>query len=181
MMIRDGKITTIIQQQEEEKVLKQMEKEQQNMSSTRTKRDLLLVQRVLSLHHFLQSSVPQNLGVPSKVTTLAMDSMFFFADHLLHLQAVFRVARKNEHYTNSSTLGIICTNGLMNPTERINNRASKTFSGFPSYDIWSLGCIIYHLLFGYPLFKFDSQQINSLMSIFIHHCFHLLAMFMLSL
>ena len=44
---------------------------------------------------FLQSSITQNLGVPSKVTILAMDSMFLFADRLLHLQAVFRVARTN--------------------------------------------------------------------------------------
>ena len=34
---------------------------------------------------FLQSSIPQNLGVASKVTTLEMDSTFFFADCLLRL------------------------------------------------------------------------------------------------
>ena len=36
---------------------------------------------------------------------------------------------------------------------------------FPSThvnDIWSLGCIIYHRLFGSPLCNFDCQQINSL-------------------
>ena len=71
-----------------------MEKEQWAMTSTLKSRALLLVQRVLSLHHFLQSSTPQNLGFASKVTTLAMDSMFFFADSLLHLQAVFIVAKK---------------------------------------------------------------------------------------
>ena len=65
------------------------------MSSMPTGKALLIVHSVLSLHHFLQSSIPQNLGVPSKLTTLAMDSMFFFADRLLHLQAVFRVAGKN--------------------------------------------------------------------------------------
>ena len=73
---------------------KLMEKEQWAMSSMTTGRSLVLVQRVLSLHHFLQSSIPQNLDIASKVTTLAMDSMFFFADPLLHQQAVFRVAKK---------------------------------------------------------------------------------------
>ena len=66
------------------------------MSSTPTGKALVLVQSVLYLHHFLQSSIPQNLGVPSKVTTLEMDNMFFFADLLLHLQAVFRVAGKKK-------------------------------------------------------------------------------------
>ena len=77
MIIRDGKLATIMQQQEEDEAQKLMDKEQRAMISTPTRRALLLVQRVLSLHHFLQSSVPQNLGVASKVTPLAMDSMFF--------------------------------------------------------------------------------------------------------
>ena len=64
------------------------------MTSTLTEKALLIVQRVLSLHYFLKYSIPQNLGVALKVTTLAMDSMFFFADNLLHLQEVFRVARQ---------------------------------------------------------------------------------------
>ena len=55
-----------------------MEKEQQAMSSTPTGKALLLVQCVLSLHHFIQSSIPQNLVIASKVTTLAMDSMIYF-------------------------------------------------------------------------------------------------------
>ena len=71
-----------------------MEKEQRAMTSTPTEKALLLAQRVLSLHHFLQSSIPHNLGVASKVTKMAMDSMFFFADRLLHLQAVFRFSEK---------------------------------------------------------------------------------------
>ena len=57
-----------------------MEKEQWAMTSTPKGKALFLVQCVLSFHHFLQSSIPHNLGVASKVTTLAMDSMFFFAD-----------------------------------------------------------------------------------------------------
>ena len=134
-----------------------MEKEQGAMSSKPTGKALLLVHHVLSLHHFLKSSVPQNLGVDSKVTTLAMDSMFFFVGCLLRLQAVFIVAGKNatadvgQHYTNQSSLGMICNNRLMNPKERITNRATAKFSGLPTYDRRSLGCIIYHRLFSSPL------------------------------
>ena len=58
---------------------------------------LLLVQRVLSSHHFLHYSTPHNLGVASKVTTLATVSIFFFADRLVHLRAVFRVAENKFH------------------------------------------------------------------------------------
>ena len=162
-----------------------MEKEQRAMTSTLTKKALLLVQCVLSLHHFLQSSIPQNLGVASKVTTLATDSICFFADRLLHLQAVFRVAEKNatvdvgQHYTNSSSLGMICTNILMNPKERITNRTTANFSGLPTYDLSYLGCILYHHIFGSPLCNFDYQQINRLLQFFIYHCFHFFVMFML--
>ena len=94
MAMRDSEFATMMQQQEEDEVQKLVEKEQQAMTSTSTGEALLLVQRVLSLRHFLQSSIPQNLGVASKITTLAVDSMFFFAVRLFHLQAVFRVARK---------------------------------------------------------------------------------------
>ena len=65
------------------------------MTSKPIGKALLFVQHLLYLNHFIQSTIPQNLGVASKVTTLAMESMFFFADRLLHLQASFRVARKN--------------------------------------------------------------------------------------
>ena len=64
------------------------------MSSTRKGEALVLVKCVLLLHHFLQSSIPKELGVPSKVTTLAMESMFFFADCLLNQQEVFRFPEK---------------------------------------------------------------------------------------
>ena len=57
-----------------------MDKEQRAMASTPTGKSLILVQCVLSLHHVIQSSVPQNLGVASKVITLEMDSIFFFVD-----------------------------------------------------------------------------------------------------
>ena len=66
----------MMQQQEEDKEEKSMEKEQRAMSSTPTGKALLLIQRALSLHHFLQSSIPQNLGIASKVTTLATDNTF---------------------------------------------------------------------------------------------------------
>ena len=78
--MRDGKFSTMIQQQEEDEAQKSMEKQQRSMSSTLTGKALLLIQRFLSLHHFLLSSIPQNLGVASKVTNLATDSMFLFAD-----------------------------------------------------------------------------------------------------
>ena len=69
----------MIQHQEKDKVHKSMEKEQRAMTSTPTSRDFLLVQSVLFLRHFLQSSVPQKLGVASKVTTLKIYSIIFFA------------------------------------------------------------------------------------------------------
>ena len=93
MIMRDAEFATIMQQQEEDEAHTLMEKGQRGMTSTPTRNVLVIFQRVLSLHHFLQSSIPQNLGVPSKVTTLAMDSMFFFADPLLHIKAVFIVSR----------------------------------------------------------------------------------------
>ena len=92
--MRDGEFATMMQQQDEDEVQKLMEKEQRAMTSTPTGNALLLIQCVLSLHYFLPSSIPQNLFVASKVTTLETDSMFFFADRLLHLQAVFIVAGK---------------------------------------------------------------------------------------
>ena len=94
MTMRDGEFATMIQHKEEEEAQKSMEKEHHAMSSTLTGKALLLIQRVLSLHHFLQSSITQNLGFASKVITVVTASMFFFADHLLHLQTVFRVAGK---------------------------------------------------------------------------------------
>ena len=183
MIMRDGEISTMMQQQEEDEAQKQTEKEQRAMTSTPTGKALILVQRFLCLHHFLQYFIPQNLGVASKVTNLVMDSVFFF-DRLLHLQAVFIVAGKKstvdvgQHYTNLSLLGMICTNRLMNPAERITNRATTYFSGIPTYYLRSLGCILYHRLFGSLLSNFYCQQINSLL-FFIYHCFHFFEIFML--
>ena len=63
----------------------------------------------------------------------------------------------------------------------LTSEQTHTFSDLPTYDIWSLECIIYHLLFGFTLFNVDSQQINILLSILIDHYFHLFATFMLLL
>ena len=63
MIMRGGEFSTMMQQQEEDKALKSMEKEQRVMTSTPTWKSLIIVQRVFSLQHFLQSSIPQNLGV----------------------------------------------------------------------------------------------------------------------
>ena len=169
MIMRDGELATMIQHQEEEKVQKLIGKEQQGMTSMSIGKALLLVQRALYLHNFLQSSIRHNLGVASKVSTLAMKSMFFFSYCLLHLQAVFRVAGNKSivdvvlNYTNLSSLGVICINGLMKPTERITNIATGKLSCLPTYDLWYLGCILYHIFFGSPLYNFDSQQMNSLL------------------
>ena len=88
MIMRDGKFAIMMQHKEEDKAQKSMEKEQRAMTST-TRSECPFLAPFSSVFH-----TPE-LGVPSKVTTLEMDSMFFFADHLLHLQAVFRVAEKN--------------------------------------------------------------------------------------
>ena len=48
---------------------------------------------------FIMYSIPNKLFISSKLTTLAMYSMFFFADHSLHLQAVFIVAGKMPLWT----------------------------------------------------------------------------------
>ena len=85
--MRDGEFDTMMQHQEEDEEPRYMEKEQRAMTSTLTGKYLLLIKRVLYLHHFLQSSILQNLGVASKITTLEMDSIFFFADLLLHIQS----------------------------------------------------------------------------------------------
>ena len=79
----------MMQQKEEDKAQKLMEKEQRSVTSMPTGKALLIVQYVLSLHHLIQSSIPQNLGVASKVTTFEMNSMFFSADPLLHPQWQF--------------------------------------------------------------------------------------------
>ena len=123
------------------------------MTSTPEGKDLLIVQRVLYLHHFLQYSITQNLGFTSKLTTLSMESMFFFAYCLLHLQAVFKVSEKchcgcRVELHKLVLLGMICTNGLMNSTGRITNIANTKFSVLSTYALWYLGCILYHLIFG---------------------------------
>ena len=94
MIMRDGEFANMIQHNEKDEPYILLDKEQRAMTSTPTGKALLLVQHVLSLHHFLQSSIPHNLVVASRVTTSPMDSMFIFVDHLVHLQTLFRVAEK---------------------------------------------------------------------------------------
>ena len=55
--LTDDNFATMMQHQEEDKAQKSMEKEQQAMTSTPTVKDLLIIQRVLSLNHFVQSSI----------------------------------------------------------------------------------------------------------------------------
>ena len=104
--MRYGKFPNMMQQQEEDEAQKLMEKEQRVMSSTPTGEALLLIQRVLYLHHFLQSSIPQNLGIASKVTTLATDSMFFFPDPLPLAAKWIFVDNKNYKVGNQKYGGI---------------------------------------------------------------------------
>ena len=157
------------------------------MKSTPTRKALLIFWSVLYLHHFLQPSIPQNLGVESKVTTLAMDSMYIFSDSLLHLQAVFRVTKRKCLCGNRVSLQFFFIDRddlhqwiyeLHIKDHQWSDRDHK-FSGLPTYGLWYLGCILYHLLFGSPICNVDSHQTNSLMYIFIYHCFHFFAMFIL--
>ena len=54
MIMRDDEFATMMQHQEEDEAHKLTEKEQRAMSSTPKGKALLLIQHVLSLHHFLQ-------------------------------------------------------------------------------------------------------------------------------
>ena len=58
MIMRDGESATMVQHQEEDEAQILMEKEQRVMKSTPIEKDILLVQSVLSLHRFIQFSVP---------------------------------------------------------------------------------------------------------------------------
>ena len=59
MIMRDGNFATMIQQQEEDEAQKSMGKEQRAMKSTPKEKYLLLIPRVLSLHHFF--SLPYSI------------------------------------------------------------------------------------------------------------------------
>ena len=150
------------------------------MKSTPTGKALLLVQRVLSLRHFIQSSVPQNLGVAQKLTTLVMDGIFFLVGSLLRIQAVFIVARKNStvdvgwNYTNSSSLGMICTNGFMNPTEKITNIATAIF--LESIPMISSICDVL-----YTTFFFVSSFLRLIVNKLISYCLFLYTIASISL
>ena len=77
ILMRDGKLYTIMLHKEEDKAHKLMEKEQRATTSTPTCKALLLVHRFISLNYFIQYSISQNLGVSSKVTTLEMENICF--------------------------------------------------------------------------------------------------------
>ena len=56
----------------------------------------------------------------------------------------------------------------------IDSEKTQTFYILPINDLWSLECILYHLLFGSSLCNVDIQQINILLYVFICHFFHFL-------
>ena len=58
MIMMDGEFATMMQHKEEDEAHKSMEKEQRAMTSMSTGVALVLIQCVLSLHHFLQASIP---------------------------------------------------------------------------------------------------------------------------
>ena len=95
MIMGHGEFDILIQQKEEDKEQRSTEEEHRAMPSIPKGKALLLIQRILSLHHFLLSSISHNLGIASKVTTLTTNRMFSVANCLLHLQAVFRFTKKN--------------------------------------------------------------------------------------
>ena len=47
----------------------------------------------------------------------------------------------------------------------LNSEQTHTFSGLATYNIWYLGCIICHLIFGYPIWNVYIQQINGPLSV----------------
>ena len=66
MIMRDGEFSAMMQQQDGDKAQKSMDKEQHAMSSTPTGDDFLLIQSVLSLHHFSSLPYPRTRALPQK-------------------------------------------------------------------------------------------------------------------
>ena len=165
--MRDDDFADMRQQQEKDEAHKSTEKEQRAMSSTPTGKDLLLVQRFLSLHHLLWSSTTQNLGVASKVTTLETYSMFSSRivysiwKQYLGLPGKFYFGRRVALHKLVIARDDLHQN-IDEPHRKDHQLSDQKNSCLPTYDLWSLGCILYHRLFGYPLCNFDCQQINSL-------------------
>ena len=125
---RDAMLAMKIHRHEMAKVQKYSKEILQGMTSTPTGKSLLFVQHVLSLHCRLEASAPKNLDITSKVDVMAKDGMVPLTERLLQLQAVFKASGKDAtvdigyHYTKSSCLGQIRTNGLMNATgQKANN------------------------------------------------------------
>ena len=88
MITRYGELTKIIQQQEEDEAQKLVEKEQQAMESTPTSRDLIIVQSVLSLHHFLRFILLLLLNYIGKLSVPRYH--MFLILHTMHL-VLFKV------------------------------------------------------------------------------------------
>ena len=149
---------------------------------------MLIICCVLSLHHFLQSSISHNFGVASKVTTSANVQHIFFADRLLHLQAVFGVDKKIHCGCRVSLHNlVVARDDLHQWIDELHRKdhqyryCDRIFYDLPTYDLWYLGCILCRLIFDSPLCNVYNQQINILMSVFIYHYFHFFAIFMLLL
>ena len=64
--MRYGELATMMQQQEEDEAQKSIDKEQWAMKPMPTRRDLLLVHRVLPLHHFFGLPYPRTWASPQK-------------------------------------------------------------------------------------------------------------------
>ena len=62
----DGNFATMMQHKEEDEAHKSTEKEQRAMTSTPTGKALLLVQRVIYLHHFFSIKYPRTWESPQK-------------------------------------------------------------------------------------------------------------------
>ena len=91
MIMTDSQFSTMMQQQEENELQKLMEKEQWYMKSTPIRKALLILKSFLFLHYFLQYSIPQNLGVASKVKpwkwTVCFSSRIFYSIYKQYLES----------------------------------------------------------------------------------------------
>ena len=97
-----------------------------------------------------------------------MDSMFLFADILLHHQAVFRVAKKFHCGCRISLQKLLIIRDDLHQyiakTHIRDHQYSNQKFSWPPY-LWYMVSAMYSLppSFGYPLFNVDSPQMNSLL------------------
>ena len=104
----------------------------------------------------------QELGRPLKSNNLDNGQFFF-------LLIVYSIYKQYLEFPEKCHCGrrvalhklVIARNDLQQyiyePYRKYHQQSNIKFSGLPTYDIRSLGCIIYHLLFGSPLCNFDCQ------------------------